>query len=209
MRPTTRTAMIAAALLLAGCGGEPPPAAEPSPAMNAVVTPAPTEAATAPPAANTTAPVPKEKPALAIEAEGLRLFDPATGRASPIPFGTPRAQTLAALAFRGAPEIGTNAECGAGPLGTADWPDGFGVHFQDDKFVGWKVAARANGKVTTAAGIGPGSTRAELEDAYAAKIAESTLGTEFTASALSGILDGKGQDAKITDMWAGVSCVFR
>lgn len=194
----TLAAIAAAALLLAGCGGEAPAPTN---------TPANTTA-TAPEAA---APVKAARsvPALAVEGEGLRLFDRDTGKASPIPFGTPRAQALAALAFLGTPATGTNGECGAGPLGTADWPDGFGLHFQDGKFVGWKLGARSRGAITTAAGIAPGSTRAALDAAYAAKVAQTTLGTEFTAGALSGLLDGKGTGARITDMWAGVSCVFR
>lgn len=188
--------IVPAALALAGCGGEAPPAA------NVVAAPEPVNAAVPPPPpANSSAPTESAQPALAIEGEGLRLFDPATGRASPIPFGTSRAQTLAALAFRRVPKTGTNSECGAGPLDTADWPDGFGLYFQDGKFAGWKAGDRSQGAVATAAGIGPGSTRAALEDAYAAKVEETTLGTEFTAGALSGILDGAGPTARITDMW--------
>ena len=168
--------------------------------------------ADATPQAATPTPAP---PALAAEAEGLRLFNPATGSSRPIPFGTAQAQTLAALAYRGAPETGTNGECGAGPLDYARWPDGLHLWFQEGVFLGWAIDDRTaaaigtTGAVGTAAGIAPGSTRADLDSAYAATVEETTLGTEFAAGELFGLLDGAGQGAKVTNMWAGVSCNFR
>ena len=150
-----------------------------------------------------------ESPALAVEAEGLRLFNPETGAARPIAFGTPASQVLAALAFRGPPSTGTNGECEAGPLQFANWPDGLGLFFQDEKFAGWNADERGKSAIATASGIGPGSTRAELDAAYKADFAETTLGTEFASGGLYGILDGRAKAAKITNMWAGVSCNFR
>ena len=150
-----------------------------------------------------------ESPALAVEAEGLRLFNPETGAARPIAFGTPRAQVLADLAFRGPPGTGTNGECGAGPLQYANWPDGLGLFFQGDKFAGWNTDERGKSAIATASGIGPGSTRAELEGVYKVEVSEMTLGTEFAAGGLYGILDSRAKTGKITNMWAGVSCNFR
>lgn len=148
-------------------------------------------------------------PALAVEGEGLRLFDPASGAARSIGFGMRRDDLLAALAFRGPPGLGTNAECGAGPLGYASWPDGLTLYFQEDSFAGWSLDGRADGALTTAAGIGPGTTRAALEAAYAITIEETSLGIEFVAGGFAGLLDGASPNARITDMWAGMNCVFR
>src|SRR3546814_13009983 len=61
----------------------------------------------------------------------------------------------------------------------------------------------------TMAGITRGSTRSDLESAYAAEVGETTLGTEFTAGGLSGLLDGNGPTAYITTLWAGTTCAFR
>lgn len=197
------------AAALASCAPDSQPAAvspsEQGAGQGAIpATPAP--AATAPSPATTPA---TPALALAVDADGLRLFDRTSGAARPIPFGTARAHTLAALASRGAPETGINRECGAGPLAFARWPDGLQLWFQDDAFAGWALDDSGIGTITTAAGIGPGSTRAELDDAYAATVEQSTLGTEFAAGELFGLLDGAGQGAKITNMWAGVSCNFR
>lgn len=200
---TAKFALALALLVLAGCSSDAPPdkpADETVPAASAAPLPAtaPDDAIT-----ETAAPV------LAVEAEGLRLFNAKTGSARPVAFGTPRDQVLTSLAFRGPPGTGRNSECGAGPLDYANWPDGLGLYFQGGNFVGWMLDKRAKGGITTASGIGPGSSRADLESAYSATFSDTTLGTEFAAGELFGLLDGEGKNAKITNMWGGVSCNFR
>ncbi len=193
--------ILAALAILVACGKE-RPAADPVQSDTAAQAALPS-----PPVATNSAAT--DNPALAVEGEGLRLFNPQTGSARAIAFGTPRDDVLKMLAFRGTPDTGQNGECGAGPLDFANWADGFGLFFQENKFVGWNLNARGDIAITTASGIGPGSSRADLESAYAAKISETSLGTEFVAGEVFGILDGKGQAAKITNMWGGVSCNFR
>lgn len=186
--------------------------------------PAVPEDGTAPaPAAPAEAAAPAAAPVLTVEAEGLRLFDPASGSARPLPFGTGPAQAMAALASRGAAETGTNADCGAGPLAYARWPDGLTLWFQDERFAGWALNPRPDtaprpdsaspsappSGVSTASGLTIGSTRADLDSAYAATVTQSTLGTEFAAGELYGLLDGEGSGARVIALWAGVSCNFR
>jgi hypothetical protein len=162
-----------------------------------------------------TAPAPASSPnqalrRLSVEAEGLRLFDPNTGAASALPFGTPRQKLLDVLeASRSPADTGTNSECGAGPLDYAAWADGLTLHFQEGKFAGWALDERAEGALATASGIGPGSTRPALDAAYQPTLSETSLGTEFAAGELYGVLSGGGPDARITALWAGVSCIFR
>lgn len=206
MTPPHRLLALAAPLLLLACSREPAPErkqADPPPAAAAS---APAADPATPPRGTAAA---ASAPAIAIEGEGLRLFNRATGSARPIPFGTPWAQALTALSFRGEPETGRNEECGAGPLDTARWDDSLTLYGQDGKFVGWFLDTRAEGRITTAAGIGPGTTRQDLEDAYNVEIMESTLGTEFAAGDLFGILDSPHLDSPITVMWAGTSCNMR
>lgn len=63
--------------------------------------------------------------------------------------------------------------------------------------------------LTTASGIGIGSTRADLESAYAARVARSTLGAEFSAGGLAGLLASERPDAPIINLWAGEACLAR
>ncbi len=203
-----RNFIAAAALALVACGSEPvPPPSEPtaepgsSPAMPGAVPPAESATKDPAPAASTA-----DNPRLAVEGGALRLFNPVNGSARPIPFGTPRERVLAVLAFRGPPGTGRNADCG---VDYANWPDGLGLHFQGGKFVGWTLDGRAAGALGTAGSIGPGSTRRALDDTHVARHFTSTLGEEFVVGDFAGLLDGKGPDAKITNMWSGVSCAAR
>ncbi|MGY6637283.1 MAG: hypothetical protein ACXIUO_09110 [Erythrobacter sp.] len=158
----------------------------------------------APPASATT-----ERAVLAVEGEGIRFFNPVTTSATPIPFGRPRSEVLATLErVRGPAGMGTNEDCGAGPVQYASWADGLSLVFQRDRFVGWGLDGRAAGAISTAGGIGPGSTREALDGAYGnVEVRKTSLGNEFSAGGFFGLLDGPNANSKITDMWAGVNCV--
>ena len=203
MTRMTRSALPLVSLLLIGCAAQP--------GRDQLVDAGQSQSAVTrqPDAADRIPTAQAENPALAIEAEGLRLFDPASGASRALAFGMTRADLLAALAFRGPPGVGTNTECGAGPLDYASGPDGLTLYFQGGIFAGWALDGRAGGALTTAAGIGPGSTRAALEAAYDVTVEKTTLGTEFTAGSLAGLLDGSGPEARVMSLWAGVNCVFR
>ncbi len=104
----------------------------------------------------------------------------------------------------------TNSECGAGPMQFAEFPGGLTLLFQDDKLAGWSVGPGSAGKQSTMSGVGVGSTRSDLVAAYnGVTVSETSLGQEFSAGGLYGVLDGPGATAKIEVMWAGTSCVFR
>lgn len=146
-------------------------------------------------------------PSLAVEAEGLRLVQPDSGVSRSLPFGTERSAVMTALLFLDSPEeSGALEECGAGPLDYVSWP-GLTLHFQGGKLAGW--TAREGRSIATVAGIGPGSSRAELVRAYRASIFESSLGTEFDAGGVFGLLDGPGDQARVTHLWAGANCIMR
>ena len=148
---------------------------------------------------------------LAVEGGGIRFFNPATTAATPIQFGRPQSEVLAALErVRGPAGKGTNESCGAGPVQYANWPDGLSLVFQHDRFVGWGLDGRAAGAISTAGSIGPGSTREALDGTYGnVEVSKTTLGDEFSAGGFFGLLDGPNATSKITDMWAGVNCVAR
>ncbi|WP_133479770.1 hypothetical protein [Cognatilysobacter segetis] len=215
MRNALLASLIALALA-AGCTRTAPPdgvdAPRPAaaPAAPMPTTPSP-DAATD--ASATAAPM-SSTVHLALSGDGLDLVTD-DGRARHLLFDAPAAQAIDAVshAYGSAPQRGRNEECGAGPLDMATWPGGLTLVMQDDRFVGWGASARTaapgTGRLATMAGVGPGSTRRELESAYAVKIEETTLGQEFAAGGLFGVLDGDAPTARIDAMWAGVSCNFR
>lgn len=170
---------------LAACGAAPEPANERD----------------APIAANEAGPAAVAKPPV-LEGEGLRL-GPAR-----LEFGTPKSATIDALtkALGAAPgEQGANEECGGGGLEFAAWQGEITLWFESGRFVGWDE----KGKLKTAGGLGLGAGRSDLVALEGLEIEESTLGTEFRAGGLGGILDSKGPGARITHLWGGSTCVFR
>jgi len=146
---------------------------------------------------------------LAIEAEGLRLFDD-NGAARAIPFGTPQATAIAAVAASvggAAPEVTTNAECGAGPTQFAEFSNGLQLLFQDGTFQGWFLDEAG---LTTADGMGVGSTRASIETSRTVEMQEdSTLGAEFTSGDIGGFLTAGTAQGTVTSLYAGLTCFFR
>ena len=149
-------------------------------------------------------------PLINLAPEGLSFVDSASGKARMIAFGATRETIeIAATAAAGNPsERGHSAECGAGAMDFTTYADGLQLTFQEGKFIGWTINHKPSMTFATASGIGVGSTRVELDDAYDVKIDETSLGTEFGAGDMSGLLDGTGPKAKITDFWAGTVCIM-
>lgn len=188
-----------AALLLLGTGACDSPSRRDdgnaaSVAANAASAPAPTAAA---------------DPALAplvLEGHGLRISGVAPG--TELPFDTPKAAAIEAVTKalgRPPTERGTNDECGGGGMEFAAWEGEITAWFDEERFVGWD----SKGKLKTPGGVGVGSSRADLAPLRGMEVEESTLGTEFRAGGLSGILASKAPDAKVIHLWGGSTCVFR
>ncbi|WP_343519940.1 hypothetical protein [Sphingomonas sp.] len=150
------------------------------------------------------------RPLVNLAPGALSLVDPNNGRARELRFGVDRttAERAVQAALGGRAERGTSRECGEGPMDFARMPGGLLILFQDDRFVGWFLD-RGDATLTTASGIGIGSTRKELTGAYDAEISESSLGEEFTAGDLSGLLSGTEPTAKVTAIWSGQVCNLR
>ena len=193
--------VLVAAILAAACGGEPE--------GGAVRTSSPDSASggAVRDTASAAAPVPAAEPVaggVVLAADGLDV-----GGAR-LAFGGGREQVLAAVgAVLGAPqEQGTNEECPAGPLGFTRYQAGLQLVFQDGSFVGW--FAQEGSAPRTAQEVGPGSTLGQLKAAYpAATVEETSLGTEFAADGLYGIVTNPSDDGKVQVMFAGTNCIFR
>jgi hypothetical protein len=196
-------AWSALALLCAACG-------EQEPSRDNAVRPTPAPAVTATEPAVTATVAPAAKPLLNLASDGLSLVDPDSGSARHVEFGTAQYQTTqminSALGnFTGQAE---NPECGAGPLTSFDYPGGLTLFFQEGKFAGWDLDGQ--GGYSTADGIAIGMTRAALDESGSeVSVEESTIGHEFAAGDLYGLLTGSGASAKVTNLWAGTTCIFR
>lgn len=142
---------------------------------------------------------------LMLDSEGLRLFNTVAGSSRLIPYGSARDEVIQAVSLvrHAQPlEQGDVDECEASYV---RWDGGLSAWFVNDRLSGWSVAA-GRATLATARGIRPGSTRAELEAAYGAKVMESSLGLEFTAGGFAGIL---GPDGRVASLWSGATCLPR
>jgi hypothetical protein len=190
---------IAAGLILLGLA-----ACDSEPARNESAT---NSAVAANVAESTPAPAPVAAAApIVLEGAGLRI--PGASPPRTLAFDTAEAPTVEALTRalgRPPTERGVNDECGGGGMKFAEWKGEITAWFLDDRFAGWDN----QGGLKTLEGIGIGSRRADLASLPAFEVEESTLGTEFRAGGLSGILASKAPDAKVTHLWGGATCVFR
>ncbi|MEB3290439.1 MAG: hypothetical protein VKI82_11020 [Leptolyngbya sp.] len=171
-----------------------------------------TTACTAPNSAPEADPAVPTEVALALTGEGLFLVEPDSGSTTLIPFGADMATVQATVSdILGDPEtVSINEECPGDPFVSALWADGLAINADDTTFVGWSVRPGDDSDtLTTLAGIGVGSSREALESAYTITVFESTIGTEFAAGQLAGLLSDPSSTAEITDLWAGTVCIFR
>jgi hypothetical protein len=194
-------------LLLAACGSEPSRDAAPGASPDsAVQAPAAVVGQTADTVLRATAPE-RGAPSIVLAPDGLTIDAGAPKR---LAFGGAQAGVLADVdAALGQPkEQGSQEECPAGPLYHALYSSGLQVVFQNGEFVGW--SAREGSPFRTAQGIGPGSTASELKKAYpGATVEESSLGHEFAAGELYGVVTGPSDTATVEIMFAGTNCIFR
>jgi hypothetical protein len=188
LKPTIGAGLLL--LGLAACGSEPTHNESTAHSAAAAKVPAPA-AAVAP---------------IVLEGAGLRI--PSASPPRTVAFDMPKAATIEALTKalgRPSTELGANEECGGGGMEFAEWKGEITAWFLDGRFAGWDN----KGKLKTLEGIGIGSGRSGLAALPGFEVEESTLGTEFRAGGLSGILASKAPDAKVIHLWGGATCVFR
>lgn len=211
MRQKSRFPLLV--LVLASCSNPDPTSRSPQPPSAVGPAPAVPAAAAPSPAASSKAPAPVASDAaadwlLALDGEGLRIINRNTGVSRLIAFGGDAKQSMESLGrvlVETAPASVENEEC---RVDFARWSNGLTVWSSQSRFTGWSVTPGSS-TISTASGVKIGSTRAELESAYDAEIMESSLGTEFLAGGLAGLLDSPRPDAKISNLWAGETCIAR
>ena len=205
---TRNAASIALLVLLAGCGARQP---GPDNSERLVVTGNADEIvmpAAAP--SNAADDATQAQPHVNLAPDGLSLVL-GDGTTRQLPFGLAQSATLEIVSKTLGAPIEQNAaqECGAGPLTVANYRGGLGLYFQEGKFAGWDLDGREDGGFTTGAGIGIGATRQALEAAGPVTVEDSTLGIEFQAGTMSGLLSSGDTKGKVTNLWAGMTCIAR
>jgi hypothetical protein len=215
MRTRYALALTGAALILAACtsGGEPAVVATAASAASASAAAATPSADLAPSPAATSAPSPARsaRPTLVLMADGLGVQGPGPSITKLLFGEATAAQVDAAItATLGKPQRQAMAECGQGPrIGSQS--DRFTVLYDGTEFLGWTEPGAPGRHLTSTAGIGIGSTLAEVRAVQAGvQTMDETLGPEFfTEGGISGMLDGLTPSSKVTLVYAGETCFFR
>ncbi|MGB7404866.1 MAG: hypothetical protein WA906_04190 [Pacificimonas sp.] len=150
---------------------------------------------------------------LALASDGVVLTNLKTERETKIPFGRPRKTVLTGMENVTGRAQGTlvASPCPVALVSVAQIGGGLSLSFDGPQFSGWTMGPSASPRAfRTLAGIGLGSDRAALEDAYPVKMIEdSGLGHEFTTGDISGLLSGPDEDATVERLWAGTTCLAR
>jgi hypothetical protein len=159
---------------------------------------------------------PKASTAIAVNGEGLHVLLGAGEIARAIPFGADEATVIAIIEkMRGPAKRDRNEECGVGPVQFAHFGS-FSLLFQDGKFGGWALQPGEPTSIGTVNGVSIGSDRTILKETFPSTKIDpgSTLDIEFYTDGneeggISAFLDGTGPQARITNLWSGLNCVFR
>lgn len=161
-----------------------------------------------------------EKSVLILSANALQIMNEETGSTTDLLFGMELDQLVDIVdntVDTKVQRVQVNTGCGAEPLKTASWENGLVAVFQENninqkwEFSGWFVNQTRDTSqgLSTMSGIGIGSTRKALEEAYGVEVIQTTLGYEFSTEAgINGILSGPAENAKIETMWSGQTCTF-
>ncbi|MBB5709611.1 hypothetical protein [Sphingomonas xinjiangensis] len=149
-------------------------------------------------------------PALGLSPDGLTLVS-ADGSARQVNFGIAQDDAMrAASVVAGKPgNPMLNPDCPSGPLDSVDFADGLTLFFEGARFVGWDVDDTEPGRFTTMSGVGIGTTRRAMERSVVIEVENTSLGHEFRAGALSGLLSAPGETGRVMQLWAGTTCIFR
>lgn len=150
---------------------------------------------------------------MALDGEGIQLVIPESGSTRLVPFGAEAGRAISSVsaALGPARATGSNEECGAGPLDYSSWRGGLTVYSGNGQFVGWFAGPSEDGseKPSTLAGIATGTSRSRLESVYTPEFRETSLGLEFSAADIYGVVSGDGVGAEVAALWAGTVCNFR
>ncbi len=151
----------------------------------------------------------REDLSIVARVDGVRLSDDS----HTITFGMPKEDAVITMTeIAGEPtDSGSNNECGAGPMEFTHFHQ-LTLNFQQEALVGWSLVRGDDAlerSVATPGGIAIGSSRAAVDAAPQAVFEETSIGMEFTADGVDGLMSEDAPDGVVTDLWAGTNCIFR
>ncbi len=151
----------------------------------------------------TTTPAPEEPTGIRPDAGGIAI----EGTEQRIDFGRAEEGAVAAVTrILGEPQSrSVNSECGAGATTIVKFKE-IDLLFLEGDLRGWVT----NYRLTVAGnGLSPGIMRNQLAYGAYGPFRETSLGVEFEADGVFGLLPDAAPDTPIQLLWSGTSCFFR
>jgi hypothetical protein len=144
-----------------------------------------------------------------LSGDGLTAGQPGLHAYASFRFGMSRAEATRSIAdlSGGVSATGVSRACGARPLAFARFGT-LRLYFRNRRFVGWSLAGpRARRPFQSEWGMGIGTPRREIDSGEGEPVFRRTArGTEFEGDGMHGLLTGRGDRARVSALWAGVTC---
>lgn len=138
---------------------------------------------------------------------GLGLASADATTTATLPFGAPFHESLRSLTTILGHDFSVYLpeECPAGPVVVVSFTRQIDLIYQQDRLAGYML--RPGSTMTTQAGVGLGTPLAGLGSFATLEIMESSLGWEFQAGEISGLLSER--EGIVEHLWSGTVCIFR
>lgn len=124
-------------------------------------------------------------------------------------FGISRTEALQRVtALRGRAGAAGNRNCGGQSLNFVSFGT-MTLWFRGHRWVGWSLTGPAGRRpIRTEWDLGIGTPRGGIGDADTDQpvFRQTARGTEFALDDMHGLLAGRGRQARITQLWAGITC---
>ena len=206
--------LLSLLLLASGCGGGDEPSSQTTAPAEEVTAPATDVADQSSPPAETEAAETEAGEAVLVLEPGALGFTDDSGSTTRLSFDdTDAEQAVQALTTTlGEPtDEEEGLECGPGQLDVVSW-DGFSTYYLDGALAGWYLQEPQPDAqdLTTAGGVGLGTKLGDVRENYdEVTVDETTIGYEFAAGELSGILTADSDHDTVVVLWSGANCIAR
>lgn len=138
---------------------------------------------------------------------GLGLASADATASATLPFGTAFHDSLRTLTTVMGHDFSVYLpeDCPAGPVVVVSFTRQIDLIYQEDRLAGWML--RPGSTLTTQAGVGLGTPLAGLGSFATLEVMESSLGWEFQAGEVFGLLSER--EGIVEHLWSGTVCIFR
>lgn len=144
---------------------------------------------------------------IALAGDGLQVVNASTGAARMLAFDETDMATVEMVLTNALGTPSDHSTCEIRGLQVVSWENGLSINAESTNFGGWFYRGSSEPVLTTMSGVGIGTPLSDASASYDGEVVEASFGTLFVSGGLVGILDGDGDSAEITALYAGTNCI--